>query len=231
MTLIGVDGCPGGWLALAASKDGSVTPIVCARFEQIRDAYPQPALFAVDIPIGLPDAGPRTCDLEVRRQLGRVRGSSVFPAPLRSVLRASSWQEACETRYRIERKRMSQQAWGIVAKIREVDELLLLDQQLIENVVEVHPELSFLEWRGRPLKAAKKKAAGRAERLALIESVWPGEVQRCRTLLRGSDYAPDDLHDAFAALWTARRVAAALHRSIPSVVERDSKGLAMRIWV
>lgn len=52
----GLDGCPDGWVVV------------------------------VDSPIGLTAAGQRTCDRAARATLGRPRGSSVFSAPVRSVL-------------------------------------------------------------------------------------------------------------------------------------------------
>jgi predicted RNase H-like nuclease len=147
------------------------------------------------------------------------------------VLPARSWEEACQIRFRLEHKRMSRQAWGIVGKVREVDEILLRDRRLLDRVVEVHPELTFLEWAGRPVPFGKKTRAGRAQRGALIDSLWPGQLERCRGCLRGAHYAVDDLHDAFAALWTSRRIAAGLARQIPLELQRDPKGLPMRIVV
>jgi hypothetical protein len=51
----------------------------------------------IDIPIGLVDSaerGGRECDRLVRGELGRPRGSSVFPTPVRGVLAAQSHQQA-----------------------------------------------------------------------------------------------------------------------------------------
>ena len=48
---------------------------------------PAPAVFSIDIPIGLTDSGPRQCDIQARRLLGARRGTSVFPAPIRPALK------------------------------------------------------------------------------------------------------------------------------------------------
>jgi predicted RNase H-like nuclease len=228
---VGVDGCRAGWLAVARSTDGTVRANVHARFADVIDSLPNSALIAVDIPIGLLDAGSRTCDRYARQALGPARRSSVFPAPLRAVLEARSYQEACRVRLRIEDKKMSLQAWGIVPKVREVDDLLVANKDLIHRVFEVHPEVTFAEWAGSPLAFSKKKAAGREERLRLIESAWPGAVARSRTELGRADYQVDDLYDAFAGLWTVQRIVARAHRSIPATDELDSKGLPMRIVI
>lgn len=47
------------------------------------------------MPIGLGENGPRPCDQAARRFLGQ-RGSSVFPAPVRAVLAATTYVQACE---------------------------------------------------------------------------------------------------------------------------------------
>lgn len=64
----------------------------------LESLFDDPALVAavIDVPIGLPEAGPRTCDLEARRLLRAPRASSVFPAPLRSMLSAHDQHEASE---------------------------------------------------------------------------------------------------------------------------------------
>lgn len=147
------------------------------------------------------------------------------------VLKAQTYQEACRTRLRIEDKKTSLQAWGIVPKVRELDDLLTTDGALVRRVFEVHPEVTFTEWAARPMEFSKKKAAGRAERLNLIESVWPGATDRSRKELDSGDYQLDDLYDAFAALWTAQRIATGTHRFIPATEELDSQDLPMRIAV
>jgi predicted RNase H-like nuclease len=227
----GVDGCPGGWLALVDRKDGQPKVRVFARFADLLNALPTAKVIAVDIPIGLPEVGARACDRHARHELAQTRGSSVFPAPLRAVLAARSWEEACNIRLRIEGKKMSKQAWGIVPNVREVDALLRQDAELAARVFEVHPEVSFAAWAGKPMRHSKKKAAGRLERLKLILAEWPDAVTRCRAMLAGESYEVDDLYDAFAALWTARRISAKKSRAIPLISARDANGLPMRIAV
>jgi predicted RNase H-like nuclease len=227
----GVDGCPGGWLALVEYKDGQPEARVFSRFTDLMDALPEAKVIAVDIPIGLPEVGARACDEHARRELAQPRGSSVFPAPLRAVLAARSWEEACTIRLRIDGKRMSRQAWGIVPKVKEVDALLREDAKLAARVFEVHPEVSFAAWAGEAMRHSKKKFAGKLDRRKLIMADWPDAITRCRAMLEGERYAVDDLYDAFAALWTARRISARKSRDIPSIPPRDVNGLLMRIAV
>jgi predicted RNase H-like nuclease len=178
----GVDGCPGGWLALVECGHGQLKALVFSHFTELVNALNNVKVIAVDIPIGLLECGARACDEHARHELAQPRGSSVFPAPLRAVLGARSWEEACTIRYRIDGKKMSKQAWGIAAKVREVNAALREDANLAERVFEVHPEVSFAEWAGEPMPHSKKKSAGKLDRRKLIMSEWPDGV--ASTLLR-----------------------------------------------
>jgi predicted RNase H-like nuclease len=228
----GVDGCHAGWFCVMQCGAGgnvrwSVHPDATALLRQ----SPAPRVLAIDIPIGLPEMGPRECDREARRLIG-PRRSSVFPAPIRAALAASSWREACAIRWSAEAKKVSQQAWNIVGKVRETDDALRADAALRRRVVEVHPEASFCFMnRGTPLCFGKKSAEGRAERLALLRRVFGDAVSRVLTEVGGRGAASDDVLDAFAALWTAERILAGRAVTLPATAPRDRFGLPMRIVV
>src|SRR5262245_17947920 len=101
--LAGIDGCRGGWLCVLAAGDGrTLTARVEVSLGVLLCDLPRETLMAIDIPIGLVDRGARRCDLEARLCLGPGRGSSVFPAPLRCVLSAGSYDEACRWRAAVE---------------------------------------------------------------------------------------------------------------------------------
>jgi predicted RNase H-like nuclease len=227
-TVAGVDGCPAGWVAVIAQTGTPVYAVIYEHFGDLVKDLRRARVIAVDIPIGLPDSGPRNCDLEAQQQLG-PRRSSVFPAPLRPVLRAQTYAEACRIRRSIEGKGMSRQAFGILKKVREVDGVLRKRPNQRRKVVEVHPELSFRMWQGRPMQYPKRKKAGREERRRLISGVWPEDVERCETLFTRSECGLDDLYDAFAALWSARRVASGDAVQLPEEPPTDKHDLPMRI--
>ena len=227
---VGVDGCPGGWLAVTEDPDGSLTARVVATFSELVWSFPSTAVFGVDIPIGLPEEGARQCELNARQVLGRPRSSSVFSAPLRACLVARTYEEACRIRLEIEGKKMSRQAFGILSKIREVDDELATDTSLAARVIEVHPEVSFLLMNGgAPMRHRKKSADGKAERRALLVAQWPDCIEGMRASLRGQDYALDDLHDAMAALWSARKWVSGEARVLGDSAVRDRNELPMRI--
>jgi predicted RNase H-like nuclease len=127
---------------------------------------------------------------------------------------------------------MSKQAWAIVAKVREIDALLRADASLRGRMREVHPELCFAEWHGKPMSHSKKRAAGRAERRQLVDRHFGGEAfADVRTRFRASEVADDDILDAFAALWTAERVLRGDSRSVPEEPPIDAAGLPMEIVI
>src|SRR6185436_7191474 len=117
-TLVGVDGCKEGWVCVFGLPDA--TPAVCVlpTAASVLARFPSPAIIAVDIPIGLTDADRRNCDVEARLRLRAPRSSSVFPAPIRSILHCSSHREASELHRTIDGRGFGAQAWGILPKIK-----------------------------------------------------------------------------------------------------------------
>jgi predicted RNase H-like nuclease len=116
-----------------------------------------------------------------------------------------------------------------VPKIREVDALLRADPSLQAWVREVHPEVSFTAWRGgEPMHHPKSTAAGLAERRVLIESTY-GPIGPFMAALSRKNVHVDDLLDAFAALWTAERIARGKAGTLPDAPAKDGVGLRMEI--
>lgn len=190
MAVLGVDGCPGGWVAALVGTagvtwhDGGLAELLALPAEVV----------AVDIPLGLPDgAARRACDLLAAHRLGGQR-SSVFPAPPRAVLDAVDHADASLRSRAAGSVGVSLQTWNIVPKIREADRLC--DPRLIE----VHPEVSFRELTGEVLPR-KRLVAGRAARLAALQTWRDVELP----VPRPGRAAPDDCLDALVCAWTAER--------------------------
>lgn len=175
----GIDGCRGGWLCVTWDTSiGRVEARILSALEEVRAFQPRADILGVDIPIGLPDRGPRPCDQEARRRLGRPRGSSVFPAPIRPMLRAGSYEEACRIGREAEGRALSIEAWGIMPKILQADIFLSAQPSRQDWIREVHPELSFWCWNGKRAMAHNKKTprAGRRERRSscpCLETCFP----------------------------------------------------------
>ncbi|MBK6791344.1 MAG: DUF429 domain-containing protein [Anaerolineales bacterium] len=227
----GADGCRGGWVVVSKDlESGNISWRLCRTFEDILKGTDFPEVLAIDIPIGLKEKGGRLCDQSARKVLGPVRSSSVFSAPLQQVLKSTSYLEACSIREGIEGKRMSRQAYAILPKIREVDAVMSSAPNLQSQVREVHPEVSFhfMNEARTPLQS-KKTASGRQERLALLTPIFGDGVFQALEARRELSSQPDDVLDAFAALWTAERIYQGVARPLPEFPEVDSKGLRMEI--
>lgn len=216
VTVAGVDGCRGGWVAVT-DAGAAVLP----SFAAVLDALPADAVVAVDVPIGLEDAyvrGGRACDRAARALLGPKRGASVFPAPPRRALRARSIEQA-----RSKGWPATKQGLGILPKIVDVDRVMAPSLQ--SRVFEVHPELSFCRMnRGVPVLSNKLQRAGRDERRALLAEAGVPVPARC-----GQGEAEDDLLDACALWWSARRIAVGRSGRVPEQPPVDSRGLRMEI--
>jgi predicted RNase H-like nuclease len=233
MTIVcGIDGCRGGWVAVA--KVTETGALIWRRAGSLAALLAEwtPAVTAADIPIGLPDAGPRQCDVAARRLLGPGRGSSVFPAPIRRLLHAHSYQDACRIRLSVDNKKISKQTYAILPKIRETDELMRNGIGPLTQVREVHPEVSFTFLAGgNPMQYSKRKPEGKRERRALLEPLygpWLAGALSERKLL---GCAEDDIVDAFVALWTAERIAQGKAQTLPETPPKDRYGLPMEIVV
>lgn len=226
----GVDGCRVGWLMVRQGEDGSITSSVHALAQDLFAAASQVAVLAIDIPIGLPDGGPRKCDLEARRLIG-PRASSVFPTPVRAALAGTTYEEACSLSRADCGKAISQQAFQILDRIRDVDAALRGSEELRARVVEVHPEVCFYFMNGEaPLPDPKRNEGGKTIRKRLAERViGAGVFEAIRARYRVSQVADDDILDALAALWTARRVELGEAETVPAKPPADRFGLLMQM--
>ena len=218
--MLGVDGCPGGWIG--ARLDGAAVT-----WHLLPDATSVLALavdaVAIDIPIGLPDHAARACDTAARRLLGR-RGTTVFTAPVRAVLDATSYAEACELSRRQAGRAISRQTWAIVPRIRDVDEAL----GERTDVLEVHPEASFRTMTGRDLPS-KHGSPGIAARIAALQTWLPAVLTDLERLPAGPRL--DNALDALAVAWTARRWTQGVATVLPDPAPADARGRPMRIVV
>jgi predicted RNase H-like nuclease len=229
--LVGIDGCPHGWVAATWHTESDQYAITLhSSFAELLAALPRAACYAIDIPIGLPDSSPRDADRSARRFIG-PRGSSVFPTPVRSAVALDTYAEASAQSFKVSGKKIGKQTFNIMPKIREVDEALQRDPALRTRVVEIHPEVSFTCLNhGVPMSHPKRTEAGRVERLALLSPKAQQAYQTAMEQLRRNDVASDDIIDALAAVWSAQRVVSGTAQHFPGGPPiSDATGLLMRI--
>jgi predicted RNase H-like nuclease len=223
---VGFDGCPAGWVALTL-VDGRVDSVEVVAQLAPAVAVRGPAAIAIDMPIGLVD-GIRDADVAARRLLPG-RASSVFSTPPRAVV--DGWRDgsvathaqATALAVAVTGKGLSQQAWRLVPKIAEVDDLVetLGDPGPVDGavtpdgpssspspmpVLEVHPEVAFSVVTGGPLPR-KRSWAGVNVRRSVLRRLGVALPDR----FAGDEVAtPDDVVDAAICAWVADGAASGL---------------------
>jgi predicted RNase H-like nuclease len=236
-SVTGIDGCAGGWVAVTlsggadADADAGAPPAVSVTVARTLDGLGLglggAGVTGIDMPLGLLASGWRTADLLARRALGR-RGSCVFAIPPRPVWEQPAYANANQSCRELTGRGMSIQAWGLRGKLLEADAFrraVVPPVYEAPPLYEVHPELSFAALAGgTPLADSKHTRAGLAIRRALLAQA--GIVVPAR--LPGA--AEDDLLDAAAVAWSARRVAAgaAVTLSDPAQRADDGREIAIR---
>lgn len=237
-TVLGIDGCRAGWIAIAIGPERKLTPILLETTEPLFECLQRAPLTFIDMPIGLADSeASRPCDRLLRQALGPRFRSSVFNPPVRSAVYAQSYLEACDRNAAATGKKISKQSWNITSKIRQLDELLLAYPELRGTVLESHPELLFARLNGdRELLHKKKTTEGRMERLEILARFWPGVeagYEEVRSQFLKKQMADDDIVDAMGlaiGAWLARDSGVSrLPRRGDGVVDVDAKGVPMAI--
>ncbi len=247
--IVGVDGCPGGWIAVSSRDDVPPTAAVFQSFSTLIDAFGDEAIVAVDMPIGLPERtlrGGRGPEALVRPLLGQ-RQSSVFSIPSRTAVyaetapftSAAEWYAAHRRASEIARrtsdppKAISIQAFGLFAKIRELDLILRQRPGLRSKVFESHPEVAFMRLNGgQPMQLPKKvgnavNPAGMAERRALLASHGYDPAFLDRRPPAGA--RADDFLDAACMMLVAGRIARGEAVSSPDPPGIDAFGIPVAI--
>ncbi|TMJ95059.1 MAG: DUF429 domain-containing protein [Alphaproteobacteria bacterium] len=209
MWVAGADGCRAGWLVVFRSMDGQHHRARVARsLVDVFTTPEHPKIVAVDIPIGL---------LRISQPGGRAA------------------DRACR-KILLPPKKLSQQTFNILAKIREVDAIAL---EFRGSIFECHPEVSFwamndsqaMRW---PKKRRKHpdghSGSGLIERRQLLLQNGYGEDFLATRLGLTRDCGPDDFMDACAAAWTAERIVNRRGVRFPSTSDFDELGPDMAIW-
>ena len=221
--VIGVDGCKKGWVGVTSDLRGYFGATI-DQLVATADGDGELEVVAIDIPIGLPLTGHRQADVLARGLVGK-RKSSVFPTPIRAALLAASHAEGSALNLRATGKGITHQAYGLRKKILEVDAWV---GAVDRTVIEVHPEVCFATLAGHPLAHPKWSWAGAEARRRLLGSAGievPEEIG-----VAGELAGVDDVLDAAAACWTARRYAAGSAICHPETPEQLDEGPLAAIW-
>jgi predicted RNase H-like nuclease len=149
----------------------------------------------------------------------------VFAIPPRPVWECQTYAEANRACRDLTGKGFSVQAWGLRRKIAEAEEFRrgALAALLPARLYEVHPELSFAALAGAPVPDSKHTQAGltiRRELLARAGITLPAKV---------AGAGENDLLDAAAIAWSARRIATGQATTLTSLVQRADDGTEIAI--
>jgi predicted RNase H-like nuclease len=231
--IAGIDGCRGGWLVVCETPlPGPWSWFVAPNFEAVWRQLRDFDAVGVDMPVGIPDRGPRECEALARRLLSPRRTASVFSSPIRPILAIDDYMQACDTREAIDGRRMSKQSFFIMEKIAEIDAVVRARREFADRLFEVHPEVSFTALGGgEPMLHPKRDQAGFEERLEHLSDVFPrSTLEEALDAFPRAEVARDDVLDAFAVLWSAKRIALSTAERLPEDPTYDACGIDMAIW-
>lgn len=187
----------------------------------------------IDIPIGLRDRDgiARQCDTAARKLLGPSRRSSVFPAPIRAILQANSFDDARAQSRALTGKSPSKQTFFIMPKIHEVDSLMRTNSRARLVMREAHPELCFCGLAGGQAMTHKKSTlAGFQERLDVLRRFFPAADSLVESALSSylrKEVAKDDILDALVCAVVATMSQQWV--TVPATPELDSHGIPMEM--
>ncbi len=230
--IAGVDGCKKGWVvAVGDGWPSRQRPrlLFCETFKSVLDATDGCKVVAVDMPIGIPSGAQlRECDEPARKSLGKA-ASRVFLTPPREALCAKTPKEFQEIHKNLRGTGAGFVVWGIVPKIKEVDEVM--KPQLQDRVFEFHPELVWKRLAGGVLDS-KHTAAGILQRISIIDE-YIGGIEHFREDKGAMNGAIDDVLDSLVGLSVAHCIANGTDyngRLPGGQSPKDSRGLRMEIW-
>jgi len=118
------------------------------------------------------------------------------------------------------------------AKVREVHTYMQTHPGAVHFLFEVHPQLSFLELEGsEPPDRHVGRRLRLRDRLSYLCDVYPGStLHDALTAGPRSGASRVDILDAFAMLWSAKRIATNRAERLPSIAVYDARGFDMAIW-
>jgi predicted RNase H-like nuclease len=228
MRVTGIDGCRAGWVAVMLTTRAAAVPLsasplaVAVTIAPSLDELRLAGMVGVDMPLGLLAVGWRSADLLARRALGR-RGCCVFAIPPRPVWAETAYADANRRCRELTGRGLSAQAWGLRAKLLEADRYR---RAAAHPLHEVHPELAFAAMAGAPLPDSKHSKAGLTVRQELLATVGI-TLPKAQGLPRG--IGEDDLLDAAAVAWSARRISAGTAKILSDPAQRADDGTEIAI--
>jgi predicted RNase H-like nuclease len=223
MRVVGVDGCPKGWIAIVLEDGAFARAIFSRKLVDLVDAEPDAKVMAIDVPIGSEPDRFRRVDASAWQFVG-PRWQNIREVPPLEVMQAPRLEEALAICEALTKKSFSNHGYALRDKVLEVAAIVKPD----DHIIEAHPEVSFRALQGSPLLTKKSTWAGHTMRRDLLEGagiVLPSDLADA-----GLNAAPSDVLDAAAVAWTANRHATGASQRLKPVI-RDATGRLVTSWL
>jgi predicted RNase H-like nuclease len=220
--IIGIDGCKSGWFSVWENQDKSIHSAVFSNLNELKNFFKNESqlILGIDMPVVLSEVIPRQADQLARKLLSK-KASSVFTAPTPEMLNQPNYEKASLVSKRLFGKSMSLQSWYLFPKIKDVQTMIHHEDM---QIYEIHPELSFRAMNNEQvILESKKTHEGFALRNALLSMHFKNFIfEDIRNQHARKDVMDNDILDALAVLWSAKRIQSNQASYLPQAPEKPN---------
>ena len=220
--IIGIDGCKSGWFSVWENQDKSIHSAVFSNLNELKNFFKNESqlILGIDMPVVLSEVIPRQADQLARKLLSK-KASSVFTAPTPEMLNQPNYEKASLVSKRLFGKSMSLQSWYLFPKIKDVQTMIHHEDM---QIYEIHPELSFRAMNNEQvILESKKTHEGFALRNALLSMHFKNFIfEDIRNQHSRKDVMDNDILDALAVLWSAKRIQSNQASYLPQAPEKPN---------
>ena len=220
--IIGIDGCKSGWFSVWENQDKSIHSSVFSNLNELKNFFKNESqlIIGIDMPVVLSEVIPRQADQLARKLLSK-KASSVFTAPTPEMLNQPNYEKASLVSKRLFGKSMSLQSWYLFPKIKDVQTMIHHEDM---QIYEIHPELSFRAMNNEQvILESKKTLEGFALRNSLLSMHFKNFIfEEIRRHYARKDVMDNDILDALAVLWSAKRIQSNQASFLPQAPEKPN---------
>jgi len=220
--IIGIDGCKSGWFSIWENQDKSIHSSVFSNLNELKNFFKNESqlIVGIDMPVILSEVIPRQADQLARKLLSK-KASSVFTAPTPEMLDQPNYEKASLVSKKHFGKSMSLQSWYLFPKIKDVQTMIHHEDM---QIYEIHPELSFRAMNNEQvILESKKSPEGFAIRNSLLSMHFENFIfEEIRRQYARKDVMDNDILDALAVLWSAKRIQSNQASFLPQAPEKPN---------
>ena len=220
--IIGIDGCKSGWFSVWENQDKSIHSSVFSNLNELKNFFKNESqlIVGIDMPVVLSEVIPRQADQLARKLLSK-KASSVFTAPTPEMLDQPNYEKASLVSKKHFGKSMSLQSWYLFPKIKDVQTMIHHEDM---QIYEIHPELSFRAMNNEQvILESKKSPEGFAIRNSLLSMHFENFIfEEIRRQYARKDVMDNDILDALAVLWSAKRIQSNQASFLPQAPEKPN---------